>query len=439
MSVPVPAPSRALVRPHAIAALLLWALVVVVGYRLGYALNSRDPRVHIGNAPLVGSRDVRISWRLLAAVVLAVGAVTAGPLIAARATWRMLLGASWAAGATWAVALAAGDGWRALTAPLESRYEYLAAVDRIGSTHAFLSSFTEQLATYPTHVKGHPPGLVLLLARLDDAGLGGSTVATALVIAVGALVAPATLVAVRAVADQRTARLAAPYLAFTPAAVWVATSADAFFAGVTACGIAAVAVAATREPRGGRGADRRADATAVAGGVLLGLALHLSYGAGPLGLLVAAVLIRRRAVRIGILAAAGTAAVFAIFLAAGFWWLGGVQATRVLYDAGVASRRPYADFLLINLAAFAIALGPAAVAGLARLRDRRVWVLSGGALAAVVFADLSGLSRGETERIWLPFVPWVLVATVALRGSRRWLALQVLLGLTVQATARSPW
>ena len=80
----------------------------------------------------------------------------------------------------------------------------------------------------------------------------------------------------------------------------------------------------------------------------------------------------------------------------------------------MSRRRPYADFLLISLAAFALAAGPAVAAGLARLRDRGVWLLAGGALVALAAADLSGMSKGETERIWLHLVPWLLVATVAL-------------------------
>jgi hypothetical protein len=433
-----PMPSAiAVIQRHrfgALAAIGLWAAAIVAGQRLGQALYEHDFRVHIGDAPLVGSADVRVSWRLGGAVLLAAAAVAYAPALAGRLRWRPLLAAAWAAGAAWAVLLAAADGWAALPAPLSSRYEYLAGLDR--AQHApggFLRSFVADLPGYPTHVKGHPPGLLLLLSWLDAIGLGGATAATVLVIAVGALAAPAVLVALRAVADEATARAAAPYLVFAPAAVWVATSGDALFAGVAACGVALVAVAVTAAPAG-----RRAG-TALAAGLVLGVALHLSYGIAPLGLLVVALLAWQRAVLVGVVAAAGVLAVVAAFSAAGFFWPDGLSATKALYEAGVASRRPYADFLLINVAAFLIALGPVAVAGVARLRDRRVWVLAGGALATVLAADLSGLSRGETERIWLPFVPWVLVATAALGPSRRWLALQVLLGLAVQATVRSPW
>lgn len=420
----------------ALGVLALWGGVVLAGHLVGHALLVRDYRVHIGAPPLVGGGDVRVSWRLGGAVLLAAAAVAGAPALAAALRWRLLLVAAWAGGAAWAVLLAASDGWAAIPAPLTSRYEYLAAVGR--AEHApggFLRTFVAVLPGYPTHVKGHPPGLLLVLTGLDRIGLGGATAAAVLVIAGGALVGPATLVALRAVAGEATARAAAPFLVLTPAAVWVATSADGLFAGVSACGIALVALAVTA-PSGRRAA---AAAPALAGGLTLGGALFLSYGIAPLGLLVAGLLVWRRAWLTGALVAAGVLAVVLAFAAAGFFWPDGLHATSRLYHAGVASRRPYGDFLLIDLAAFLVALGPAAVAGVARLRDRRAWLLAGGGLAAVLAAGLSGLSRGETERIWLPFVPWVLVATAALGRSRRWLALQLLVGLVVQATVRSPW
>jgi hypothetical protein len=51
------------------------------------------------------------------------------------------------------------------------------------------------------------------------------------------------------------------------------------------------------------------------------------------------------------------------------------------------------------------------------------------------------MSKAEVERIWLPFVPWVLVATAALpRPERRaWLTLTVTAGLALQLLVRMPW
>jgi len=407
--------------------------VIVAGHLLGARLYADDPLVHIGAPPLVGSFDLRLSAQLGPALALGAGAVVWAPALAARLRWPRLLPASWAAASAWAVALAASGGWGAVSAPLRSRFEALTAVPLVGSPGRFLSTFTDLLPTYATHVKGHPPGFVLLLWGLDGLGLGGATAATVLVIAGGALVAPAALVALRALTDERGARAAAPFLAFAPAAVWMGTSADGLFAGVSASGVALFALACTVRR------SARARTLAVGAGVVLGGALFLSYGIAPLAAVVVAIAVGRRRPGVVVWAGAGGAAVFVGFLAARFNWLDGLSATRELYAGGVAHRRPYAEFLVIDLAAFALAVGPAAVAGLARLRERGVWLLAAGALVALAAADLSGMSRGETERIWLPFVPWLLVATAALGGARGWLAAQVALGLALQVGVRSPW
>jgi hypothetical protein len=412
-----------------------WVLVVVAGHVLGAALYARDPLVHIGAPPLVGSFDLRLSTRVLPVLALAAAAVAWAPALAARMPWRGLLAASWAAAAGWAIALATTDGWGALAAPLTSRFELLTAVPLVDSPDRFLQTFADALPAYATHVQGHPPGGVLLLWALDRAGLGGAEAAAALALAGGAITAPAALVALRALAGETHARAAAPFVAFTPAAVWMATSFDALYAGVSAAGIALVALACT-EPR-----RRRAALLALSAGIVLGAALQLSYGVAPLAAVVIAIALGRRRPAVLALAGAGVALVLGALLAARFNWFEGLQATREQYLAGVSRRRPYAEFLVISLAAFALAVGPAAAAGLARLRDRGVWLLAGGTLAALAASDLSGMSKGETERIWLPFAVWVLVATVALprRGVRWWLGAQALTGLLLEHLLRTPW
>lgn len=58
---------------------------------------------------------------------------------------------------------------------------------------------------------------------------------------------------------------------------------------------------------------------------------------------------------------------------------------------------------------------------------------------AVGVSDLSGASRGEVERIWLPFVPWLLVATARLPQPRQWLGLQLVAGVVLDAVLRAKW
>ena len=69
-------------------------------------------------------------------------------------------------------------------------------------------------------------------------------------------------------------------------------------------------------------------------------------------------------------------------------------------------------------------------------------LLPAAALAAVALADLSGMSKAEVERIWLPFVPWVLLATATLaprRLLRPLLAVQAALALAVEVGVTEPW
>lgn len=401
-----------------------WVALLAAGYALGARLEAQDPLVHIGAPPLVGRYAILAGAWVPPALLFAVAAVAVAHAAAARASWPALLGAGWVAAGTWAALLGLAGGPAALTAPLRTRYEYLAAVDRVGDVHGFLTHFTARLASYPTHVKGHPPGMLLLLDGLDHIGVGGAGVATALVIAGGAAAVPAALITVRALAGESVARAAAPFLALAPAAVWVATSADALFMGVAACGVACIAT-------------RRA----LTGGLLLGGALMLTYGAAPLAIVVVAVAVGvagRAAIRSLAIAGAGVALVLAVFAALGFWWLDGLRATHDLYVSGVASRRPYADFLVIAPAAFALAVGPAAVAGLAHVRGGLRTIAWAGC-ATILAADLSGLSAGENERIWLPFTPWLLCAAAALPHPRRWLAAQVALAVVLQVGVRSPW
>ena len=147
--------------------------------------------------------------------------------------------------------------------------------------------------------------------------------------------------------------------------------------------------------------------------------------------------------RLGPAALAATAAVAVVLGAAlfGFWWPEGLAASVGQYEAGISRLRPYSYFLIANLAAFAVVLGPATAAGLASLRHRGSWLLVGGGVLAVILADLSGLSKGEVERIWLPFAPWVLLSTAALpqARARAWLGANALTALVIAAMLRSPW
>ena len=72
---------------------------------------------------------------------------------------------------------------------------------------------------------------------------------------------------------------------------------------------------------------------------------------------------------------------------------------------------------------------------------RTVAVLAGAAALSIAVADLSGMSKAEVERIWLPFVPWLTLSLALLPGAwRRWgLAVQVATALLVQHLVYTSW
>jgi hypothetical protein len=79
---------------------------------------------------------------------------------------------------------------------------------------------------------------------------------------------------------------------------------------------------------------------------------------------------------------------------------------RVRILGGHGQFRIWNYFIFANLVVALFAAGPATLLGLTKLRDKRLRILVDGALAAVIAADLSQLSKAETGRIWLLFYPW---------------------------------
>lgn len=423
-----------------VLALGVWAVLIAGALVWGRWLMAQGYRMKVAAPPLTGHYDPLFTPLAAPALALAAVAVARGRDLARRLPWRRMLVAAGIAAAAWAMALAVMEGVRGIPDPARSPLEYLPDVALVGSPVEFLRHFIERIDGYTPHVRSHPPGMILILWGMSRIGLDGAWPAALLMIAGGAVAVPAVLVALRDVAGEARARVAAPFVALAPAAVWVATSGDAFFAGVAGWAVTLLVLATGRR-------DRRGDGLAVAGGALFGIALFLSYGFVVLGLIPLAVAAARRRVRPLVLAVPGVVAVAALFAAAGFWWTEGLGATHEQYLAGVSRLRPYWYFVVANPAALAIALGPVTAVALARLRDRRAWLLAGGALLAVVAANLSGLSKGEVERIWLPFVPWILVATCAFADAehgtagpaRAWLGAHLVAGITVQVGVRSPW
>jgi hypothetical protein len=437
---PAPPPTRTGARADlaAVAGGVVLVVAAAVVGRLSYAGGAQ---VYLGWPPLLAQWLPHVGPGTPVALVTAVLVVAYGPALAQRMRWVPLLGAAYAAAVAWTLSLALVDGWqRGVVDRLTSDDEYLHDVGRVGDIGAMLRSFTDHVVTadqpghWTTHVGAHPPGAFLVYIGLDRIGLGGGGPAGVVTILVGASACVAVAVAVRAIAGEELARRVLPFGVLLPGAVWVGVSADGLFAAVLAWGVALLAVGATGRV-----------AWAAAGGVLLGYAVYLSYGLALGGLVAAAVVAATRRWAAAGLAALGALAVAAAFTAAGFWWFTGLAHTGVIYAASAAAARPYAYFVWANLAAVSFAAGPAVYAGIRRAvaAPRALPVgallLAAGGLAALLLADLSGLSKAEVERIWLPFVVWLVIPCALLPRPRAWLVAQVGLALLVNHLLLTVW
>jgi hypothetical protein len=302
----------------------------------------------------------------------------------------------------------------------------------------FLDRYVADLASYPIHVQGHPPGQLLLLWGLDAVGLGGAWPAALQTLVFGAAATGGVLWVAGREAGVDAMRRAAVFVGLTPAVWTMATASDATFSGLCAAAVV-LAFAAERSAS-------RSRSLAAAAGVVGALCCYFTYAA-PLfmapAILPASRLARQRRWGPVVAAAAGAAVVVVIFTSAGFAWWEGLGATVDAYKAGVASDRPYRYFVLANLVVFAVAAGPAVMVGGLRPLAPGLRPLVLLAAGAVLVADLTGLSKAEVERIWLPFVPWVALAAAPLAATgasaRRWLAVQLAVAVVLQLTFRSPW
>nr|WP_313774431.1 hypothetical protein [Mycobacterium sp.] len=440
----------------AIGVTLLVAAFVVPHLDLGIVtplINSTPQQIRdfAGTAPIFGWWNAHIGWGTIPALLIGGAVVWWGQTVARRLPWRALIFGTWAVSALWAFSLAMIDGWqRGLAGRLTARHEYLRQVPTITDIPEALRTFSGRILDFQpdswiTHVSGHPPGALLTFVWLDRIGLGGGAWAGLLCLLAGSSAAAAIIVAVRALADEATARAAAPFVAVAPTAIWIAVSADSYFAGVAAWGIALLALAVS-------GTARRPALAAAAAGLVLGWGIFVNYGLGLMALPAVAVLLTakdcRAALRVLLPAVAAALAVVAAFAFAGFWWFDGYHLVQERYWQGIADNRPFQYWAWANLASVVCAIGLGSVAALGRVFDiaalrRRsgLHVLVLGAVAAIVAADLSMLSKAETERIWLPFTVWLTAAGALLppRSQRWWLALNVIGALALNHLILTNW
>ncbi len=438
----------------------------------GRNLQRTAPEIFLGAAPLVGRNfrdgwDWRFGWGLVGAGLLAVvivGLAARGWFETARL--RVVVLTTGLSAGAFATLLAVTDGRDGLFYGVEHDTEYLVNLSITPPAGDFVRNFVVDIDNYTVHVRGHPPGFVVLLKALDALWLGGAWPVVLLALASTVLLPVGVLVAVWAIAGPPTVRRAAPFLVVAPYAIWMLTSADAFFTALGAWGVALVALGVRRDGRG-------ATWIGACGGLLLATLLFMTYG-GAIYLVLPSVIVvvgwirhkrenrRGAAGRSGFGAGATATVVGAVvmaslvtmmWLAAGFWWFDGAEATRNEYWKGTAQFRVWNYFIFANVVIALFAVGPATFVGLTKLRERRLWVLVGGALLAVTIANLSQLSKGETERIWLLFYPWLVVAGASLVRQFRvrrwtvpantvlagWLGVQAASAIALQAVLVTKW
>ena len=401
--------------------------------------------------PLLAGFRPHVGPGTLPALAIGVLVVVFGRRFAERSRWPLLLAVSFLAAAAWAVSLATVDGLWGISRVFDNPSEYLLPARRVTDVGATLHGFIARIPItsphrWPVNVAGHPPGALLLFVLLTRIGID-SGLATGVVAILIASTTPVTvLLCVRRLGAEGAARRAAPFLAVGPSAVWIGVTGDAMFAAVAAWGLCCLVFAATAHRR------RTLAIAAIGAGGLLGLSVFLSYGLVLLGIAAVAVLLVARSWRPLPIAVAAAVAVAAGFAVSGFAWWEAYPVLVQRYWAGVARLRPPLYWIWANLALLAISAGPIVGAGvaavLARLRvvggrseERVVVLLTAAAAAMVVAADLSGLSKSEVERIWLPFIPWLLLGTALLpaRWRRFGLAAGIVTGLAVEHLLHTAW
>lgn len=392
-------------------AVTVWAAVITAAVAWGRWLGAA--KVLVDWPPLHALWEPALGAGLLAPAAVAV-AVVLTRRWQDRVRWPWLLVLAVIAAFAWMLAanMWRGGGLGRLAAPLGSPQDYQGDVAAFAGPLDTLAHYTERLPTLGTHNRGHPPGPLIVFEVLRGLGIVDLRVVALLVCAAGASAVVPVAAVLRRLAGEDRARQVLPVLVLAPYVLWLGVSFDAVFC-------AAAAWTAYLWSRVGRSRGLQ-----VASGACFGGMLMLSYGLAPFAL----VLLALRRGRTALLwAAGGVAAVLGAAWAAGFMWFAGLAATNVEYQATyhLQGGRPGWYWWLGDLGALAIAAGPAAalsarhaVAWL-RSRDRGAGApetLTLAALAAVVFMVVSGVTKAEVERIWLPYMPWLLVAVPAGRA-----------------------
>jgi hypothetical protein len=402
--------------------------------------------------PLHAHWEPRVGPGTIPAVLIAVLAIIFAQRFGKTLGWRWLLLGSFVVGLAWMLSLAFVDGVTGVAGVLVHPHEYLNTARAVTNVFTTLHEFIARIPLHSAHhwevqVAGHPPGALLFFVLLVKLGLGSGFAAGLVVTILAATIPVAVLLTLRRLGAELGARAAAPFLVLAPAAIWEAVSGDAVFATFAAWGLCALAYAATAK------GWRRIVPWSLLAGFLLGCTVFLSYGLVLLAVIALAILFLGRSWRPIPIVLVVVGLIVAAFALSGFQWWRAYPVLTQRYFAGIASVRPFSYWVWADLACLALSAGPvvgAAIgAALARARTwrtepsalRPIILLTLAGLAMVLLADLSGMSKAEVERIWLPFIPWLLVGTALLppRWVRITLAFQLAVALVLETLLFFVW
>ncbi|WP_246274862.1 hypothetical protein [Phytohabitans houttuyneae] len=239
-----------------------------------------------------------------------------------------------------------------------------------------------------------------MLRWIHRAGVTDPLAVGLLLTAVGALLVPLVLVAVRNGCGDLEARRYLPVVVLAPYAIWVAASLDALVAVLVAAMVAAGAWASDHRRTG-----PKAGAGALTAGLLLGVAAMFSFAVAWMGFSLVCLYFARRRAALNFVTGLGALVPVAIAQLLGFRWVDGLLAAQ--------HERPVIWWGVLSLAVLVLAAGPALVASLRKMRNTPGWPFLVGAGAAVLSTVLAGLARGGVEHAWLTFFPWLTVAATA--------------------------
>ncbi len=424
----------------------VWLAVVGVGLILAAALVAAGVNLDTAAAPFAGRYRLRIGPASLLAPAVAIGVLVAARSDRlARMRWTALLAASYGAALAWALALALVDGRPGLSRPLMYPGGSLGDVAAVhGDPLGFIRTFTDRAPGYSPATRSHPPGQVLALWSLERLGLRGGTALGLALTAIGCLTVPLVVIAVRSLCHEPAARRFAPVLVLAPWAVWTAVAPDGLTATLAAAGVTIGVVGS--EPG-------RRPWWAALSGLALGFAALCGYGVAWVGIaVIAANFVRRRPLLNLVTGAAGLLPLW-LFFAWGFSWPDGLAAAGADVSGRGGGSRAWLGWAPLDVTVLAVACGPVLIRAARRWRMTPGWPFLAGAVPAVALGILTGLSRGEVERSWLPFFPWLLVAALApcprppRRGDRTTagelptglVAVGAAAAIIVEAVLASPW